>query len=179
LFLYLVTAINYDMQVGSGQLTVRQAYERAFSVNVASAHVLTEVFVDLLLLSKAPRIVFITTSIASLNEHSDPGIPLNHAPPAGWPKQGYFSLPTYRASKAAMNMMILEWAKTLKNDGVIVHAVNPGLLATSFGGMTKEMHAAMYAVDPMLGGKLVKSVVEGERDADIGKMISAEGTIQW
>jgi NAD(P)-dependent dehydrogenase (short-subunit alcohol dehydrogenase family) len=159
---------------------LRQAYEQTFSVNVASAHVLTERFVDLLLKSIAPRIIFVSTSISSLNAHSDTSIFLNTSPPAGWPKPtSYPCYPTYRSSKAAMNMMILEWARVLKNDGVVVHAVDPGLLATSFAGMREEMHAKSNAKDPMISGRFLKSVVEGERDADVGKLLTEGGIIQW
>lgn len=78
-----------------------------------------------------------------------------------------------------MNMMILEWARVLKNDGVVVHAVDPGLLATSFAGMREEMHAKSNAKDPMISGRFLKSVVEGERDADVGKLLTEGGIIQW
>jgi NAD(P)-dependent dehydrogenase (short-subunit alcohol dehydrogenase family) len=44
----------------------------------------------------------------------------------------------YRASKAALNMVALEWSRILKNDGVIVHLIDPGMMKTGFGGVPAE-----------------------------------------
>ena len=37
-----------------------------------------------------------------------------------------------------MDMMALEWARKMKNDGVEVFLVDPGVMATDFGGVSSD-----------------------------------------
>lgn len=53
---------------------------------------------------------------------------------------------------------------------VKVWALAPGLLATSLGGNT-ELLKKLGAVDPSIGGDVVRGVIEGKRDADVGKIV--------
>ena len=102
---------------------------------------------------------------------------VNHHPPKGWPKTN-FSVPAYRSSKTGMNMMMREWHKTLKEDGVRVWCISPGYLATGLGG-SQEANAKMGATNPAEGGKFVQCVVEGHRDDDVGKVILRNGVQTW
>ncbi len=66
----------------------------------------------------------------------------------------------------------------LKDDGVKTWAVSPGFLATRLGG-DQEANKKMGAGDPALGGGFIKDIVEGNRDADIGKVITRDGIQPW
>ena len=68
-------------------------------------------------------------------------------------------------------MMMLEWTRILKEDGVKIWCIAPGLLATGLGGLGPEKAKAMGARDPAFGGEFVKDVVEGKRDEDVGKTV--------
>lgn len=53
--------------------------------------------------------------------------------------------------------------------------VGPGMLAMDLGKMkeqAKEVH-------PSIGGRLLRSVVEGERDGDVGKIVLRDGISSW
>lgn len=76
-------------------------------------------------------------------------------------------------------MMIREWKRVLKNDGVKVFTLDPGLLATGLGGVGEDKLKAMGAADPIEGGRFVLSVMSGERDEDEDKMINSGGTVPW
>lgn len=65
-------------------------------------------------------------------------------------------------------MVMREWFKVLRNDNVKVFAVAPGFLATGLGG---EDLKALGAGEPSLGGISLRKVVEGDRDADVGKIV--------
>lgn len=65
-------------------------------------------------------------------------------------------------------MVMKEWDKILRNDNIKVFAVAPGFLATNLGG---EDLKALGAGDPSLGGISLRKVIEGERDADAGKIV--------
>lgn len=63
---------------------------------------MTMTFMPLLVKSKDPRLMFITSGLSSLTAASDTSNPRYSVPPAGLPKQ--FAAPGYRSSKAGMNM---------------------------------------------------------------------------
>ncbi len=84
----------------------------------------------------------------------------------------------YRSSKAALNMMMLGWYHTLKVDGVKTFCLSPGFLATNLGG-NYEALKKMGAGDASLGGAFIKSVVDGERDEDVGRVIRRDGIQPW
>ena len=73
-------------------------------------------------------------------------------------------------------MLMLDWNHKLKEDGVKVFAVGPGMLATNLGGVP-EMAIAMGAGHPSAGGDILRRVVEGERDADVGKIVVKNGGV--
>ncbi|WVR00372.1 hypothetical protein IAU59_007515 [Kwoniella sp. CBS 9459] len=171
--------VQYDSAVLRGEMTVREAFNKAFNTNVSSTHLLTSALLPLLLKSSSPRIVFVSSGIGSLGEHTTLNIPINQSPPAGWPKEPTFNITTYRTTKTAMNMMILEWIRVLKNDDVKIHIIDPGLLATNLGGSTPEQLRKMGAKEPIEGGRFIKSVIEGKRDDDMGKMVRNGSVVPW
>ena len=75
--------------------------------------------------------------------------------------------------------MAREWERELRNDGVKVFLINPGLLATGLGGYGHEQMRKFGAGEPEEGGALVRDAVEGKRDADAGKVIMKAGLQPW
>lgn len=149
-------------------MTARQAWNKSWDVNVTGAHIMTTKFLPLLLKSQDPRLLFITSGLSSLQGASDPEDPRNTSAPAGLPK----ALPFvgYRSAKAGLNMLMVQWYNLLRNDGVKVWAIAPGLSATSLGGDT-ELLKRLGAQDPKVGGDVIRGVVEGKRDGDTGKVV--------
>jgi hypothetical protein len=76
-------------------------------------------------------------------------------------------------------MMMLDWVRMLKPDGVKVFCISPGFLATNLGGMGPEMLKKFGAGEPSVGGVFIKDVVEGKRDDDTGKVINKDGVQPW
>lgn len=131
----------------------------------------------LLLKSSDPRLIFVT-GLSNITQASQKFFP-TPPQPAGWPKKIDFETIGYRCSKTALNMLMVDWNYKLKADGVKVWAVGPGFLATNLGGVP-EMAVAMGASHPSAGGDILRRVVEGERDADVGKIVVKDGGIsQW
>ncbi|EFQ27220.1 short chain dehydrogenase [Colletotrichum graminicola M1.001] len=98
-------------------------------------------------------------------------------PSAGWPKP-FTGQAGYRSSKTALNMVMLNWHWLLKADGVKVWCISPGFLATGLGGNPEQLKE-MGAGEPRQGGFLIKQAVEGERDADVGKVVNKDGIQSW
>jgi NAD(P)-dependent dehydrogenase (short-subunit alcohol dehydrogenase family) len=133
----------FDGEVAAGRMTIRQMLNASWDVNVSGTHVLTTLCCPLLLKSENPRLLFITSGTSTLTEtESTEENPmtkrLNSSPPAGWPKPHVGPLTAYRSVKTGLNMVMREWTRILRNDGVKVWAVSPGFLATGLGGQGAE-----------------------------------------
>jgi NAD(P)-dependent dehydrogenase (short-subunit alcohol dehydrogenase family) len=151
-------------------------WNKSWNVNTTGTHILTYTLMPLLLASSSPRLLFITSGTSTLTEATAATLPIDKSPPAGWPKS--LGFPAYRASKCGMNMMMREWARVLKEDGVKVWAVSPGFLATGLG-LGKDMNTKFGAQDPVVGANFVRDVVEGSEDHNIGKVVRRGGPQPW
>ncbi|CZR58765.1 probable dehydrogenases with different specificities (related to short-chain alcohol dehydrogenases) [Phialocephala subalpina] len=165
-----------DIEFLAGKVSLRECFAKSYDVNVAGTNVLTWTFMPLLLKSSDPRLIFVT-GLSNITQASQKFFP-TPPQPAGWPKKIDFETIGYRCSKTALNMLMVDWNHKLKEDGVKVWAVGPGFLATNLGGVP-EMAIAMGASHPSAGGDILRRVVEGERDADVGKIVVKDGISQW
>ncbi|KAJ5786085.1 uncharacterized protein N7503_011297 [Penicillium pulvis] len=166
---------QFDRQID--QIGEREMWNRTWNVNVTGTQILTSTFAPLLLKSADPRLLFITSGTSTLEGTENQMVPVNRVPAKGWPKTG-INLPAYRSAKTGLNMLMREWHRWLKEDGVKVWAISPGLLATGLGGDT-EVLRKMGALDPSIAGPFIRGVVEGQRDADVGKVINRDGVQPW
>ena len=168
---------QFDQQLAAGRMTEREMWNHSWNVNTVGTQVMTSTFIPMLLQSSNPRLLFITSGTSTLAETENMAIAVNKYPPKGWPKSN-FNIPAYRSSKTGMNMMMREWYRILHEDGVKVWCISPGFLATGLGG-NPEANKAMGAGDPSVAGGFVRNVVEGSRDADVGKVVLRDGVQQW
>jgi NAD(P)-dependent dehydrogenase (short-subunit alcohol dehydrogenase family) len=134
---------SFDHAAAQGQMSLREAFNASWDVNVSGTHVMTHEFAPLLLESSGPRLLFVTSGTSALAETERFDYPplarLNASPEAGWPKAASMNpVTSYRSSKTGLNMLMREWAKILKNDGVKVFAISPGFLATGLSGVGAE-----------------------------------------
>ncbi|KDR73868.1 hypothetical protein GALMADRAFT_269439 [Galerina marginata CBS 339.88] len=155
--------VSLDSAFISGRISLRDCFTKAYDVNVAGTQVLTWTFMPVLLKSADPRLIFVT-GLSQINQASEAYFP-TPPQPAGWPKHIDFETIGYRCSKTALNMLMLDWNHKLKEDGVKVWCVGPGFLATKLGNV--------------IGGKWLRSVVEGERDADVGRIVNKDGIARF
>lgn len=161
---------------------MRRGFGMSWDTNVTGTHILTHVLAPYLIKSARPRLLFMTSGLSSMSETVSPpeiakGLPSFASPPAGWPKDASATNMSYRSAKAGLNMLMREWVRVLGNDGVKVHCVSPGLLATGLGG-DQEFLKKIGAKHPSVGAEFVVRVVEGERDEDVGRVVRNQGVIQ-
>ena len=71
-----------------------------------------------------------------------------------------------------MNMMYLEWVRLFGNDPVKVFCVSPGYLATGLSGIGPDAMRKIGALEPSMGGRTVKRVIEGNMDHLAGKVVN-------
>ncbi|POR36724.1 Uncharacterized protein TPAR_03075 [Tolypocladium paradoxum] len=170
---------SFDSRFDRDVANFRTVLNKAYDVNVSGAQVTTAVFTPLLLAAPSPRLVFLTSGMSTLAGNAKTFLPPWAPNPAGgWPKTDLVATQGYKACKAALNMIFLTWHWILKEDGVKTFCVSPGFLATNLGGRPELLKRA-GAGDPAIGGELIRKVVEGERDADVGKVITSDGIQPW
>jgi len=145
---------------------VREAVRETLAVNVVGSVSVTETFLPLLRKSSAPRLVFVSSSVGSITHAADPKSP--YFRPAG---------NEYRASKAALNMYIVQYHNKLAPEGIKVFGADPGLVVTNL--MNKENQRARGGVEGHVGGERIATVVKGERDADVGRVCGVYGVSPW
>lgn len=85
----------------------------------------------------------------------------------------------YHASKAALNMVALfehaDYASQIK-----VFAMSPGFVVSNLRGTTEELRSGWgLAGDPITAGHTLLSILRGERDADVGRLIHKDGVYDW
>ncbi|KAE9370657.1 NAD(P)-binding protein [Stipitochalara longipes BDJ] len=152
--------------------TLRSNFTTILSTNVVSALVMTETFLSLLTSSKSlspprtPRIIFVSSSVGSISQAADPNSKYYH-PGAN----------EYRASKAALNMLMVQYWVRLKGEGFLIHGADPGLVATDF--LNREQVKKRGAVEEWVGGERVACVVRGEKDEDAGRVCGEYGVSPW
>lgn len=163
-------------------MTEREMWNQSWNVNTAGSQVMTSTFVPLLLQAPNPRLLFITSGTATLAGTENMALFVNKYSPKGWPKGNFdgksYNVPAYRSSKTGMNMMMREWHRILHEDRVKVWCISPGYLATGLGG-GEEANRKMGAGDPSVAGGFIRSVLEGARDDDVGKVILKDGVQPW
>ncbi|KAL4977675.1 hypothetical protein BDW66DRAFT_165531 [Aspergillus desertorum] len=171
---------QFDSLIASNKLTPREAWNKSWDVNVTGAQILTSTFVPLLLKSTDPRLLFVTSGTSTLIGSESRTLSVDRSPEAGWPKsKAGISAASYRSAKTGLNMMMREWERTLRNDGVKVFAISPGFLATGLGGMGAEVLRRFGAGEPEVAGPLFRDVLDGNRDADVGRVVKRDGVQDW
>lgn len=179
---------GFDGDIRDGKKSIREAFNASWDTNVSGTQVLTTLAAPLLLKSADPRLMFVTSGTSSLAETQPENWGelkhilgrINSSPGKGWPKAKELNpITSYRSTKTGLNMLMRDWARLLKEDGVKVWAISPGFLATGLGGVGKEQLLKMGAQEPYVGGQFIRDVVEGKRDHDTGKVVRSMMNQSW
>ena len=114
---------NAGISGGMSQTTSTDiaVFKQVFDTNVFGVVRVTQAFMNLLQKSAQPRIVNVTSGLASLTLHNDPA----------W-KYYNVKAAVYNPSKAALNMHTIVLAHELRDTPFKVNAVDPGFTATDF-----------------------------------------------
>jgi NAD(P)-dependent dehydrogenase (short-subunit alcohol dehydrogenase family) len=131
-------------------------FRDVFETNVFGVAGVTQAFIDLLEKSPQPRIVNVSTAMASLSLYAD------------FQNDNYsYRFPVYQASKTALNMYTIHLAYELRDTPFKVNAVCPGYTKTDFTG-----HQGTSTVEEA-GQRIVKYALIGP-DGPTGQYFSEE-----
>jgi NAD(P)-dependent dehydrogenase (short-subunit alcohol dehydrogenase family) len=177
----LIIGVNNSNDIKNGKIDEVKGWASSYHINVIGPHVATRIFAPLLLKSPAPRVLFISSSAGSLGLDADSnlGLGFNSAPEAGWPKEDNHILTSYRPTKSATNMVMRDWYRIFKNDGVKVHALCPGRVATDFGSCTVEEAKQQGGTPVEQPAVFVEAILDGKWDEHQGEFIHEGGVYPW
>jgi NAD(P)-dependent dehydrogenase (short-subunit alcohol dehydrogenase family) len=145
-------------RVGAGEATadhMRAVYE----TNVFGPVRVLHAFLPLLEKSAAPVVVNVSSGLGSLGMASDPD-----GPWAG------FNFPVYASSKAALNMLTVQYAAALP--AMRINSVDPGYTATDFNA-----HRGTQTVEE--GAETIVQYALTTPDGPTGGFFDANGPVAW
>jgi NAD(P)-dependent dehydrogenase (short-subunit alcohol dehydrogenase family) len=151
--------------------TLEKQLRETFETNTFGPALVTDAFQSLLEKSNDARLIYVSSDLGSIAGKCDPNSP-------------YYKLPAtaYRMSKAALNMLMACNQADLGPKGFKVWAFNPGYVVTNLSGTGEKGRQERIrngAGDASVSAKALANVVEGKRDADVGKHVHKDGIHLW
>jgi NAD(P)-dependent dehydrogenase (short-subunit alcohol dehydrogenase family) len=139
-----------------------ESLRQTFEVNVFGVFRVTKALLPLLKKSKHGRIVNISSGLGSLSRNADPHSSLAIRN----------MLLAYSSSKAALNMITVQFANELRDLGIKVNSANPGFTATDMNQHRGTKTVAQGAATPVRLALLPD-------DGPTGGVFSDEGLDPW
>ncbi|KAL9097699.1 MAG: hypothetical protein Q9165_000025 [Trypethelium subeluteriae] len=166
----LLDALINNAGVGNRDSDVKTRMQKCMDTNVIGPAVVASVFRPLLLKAEKPYSIFVSSGSGSLTRFAE-------NPPSGYSLENGEA---YRASKAALNIIAINEAKEFGTKGLLVFPIAPGFVVSNLRGTDEEAKNGWGgAGDPMVSGRLIMSILDGERDSDVGKLVHKDGVYPW
>lgn len=155
---------------------LRDLYRKHYETNVFGTAITAEAFIPLLRKGEK-RLAFTSSSVGSLHAATEddlvPGVSLarlisNSRMHANATQQYVL----YRSTKSALNMIMVQYAKQLQDEGFIVSASNPGYCATNL-----NYYSGLK--DPREGAKALIRCATGAKEDVHCLMVNETGTEPW
>ncbi|KAF2138181.1 uncharacterized protein K452DRAFT_235146 [Aplosporella prunicola CBS 121167] len=134
--------------------------DETFKINVTGVHYVTSALLPLLRKGSLKKVINISTTLGSI---------------AMAPTYSVFPVPAYKVSKAALNMLTVQYAQSLADEGFVIVAIAPGWVQTDLGGeaadltieqSTKSITDILARVDAKDNAKFFNVHVPGWEHAD-------------
>ncbi|AEV95986.1 SDR family NAD(P)-dependent oxidoreductase [Pediococcus claussenii] len=130
----------------------------------------TQRMLPLLKKSEWAKIINISSMMGSKTAALDPNSEVYRAVAVG-----------YQSAKAAANMYTVQLAKELRaeDQAITVNAIDPGMVATEFGGATPEQAASMGAKPIEFGVARTVELATDYNDRSNGTFTNTHGVVGW
>jgi NAD(P)-dependent dehydrogenase (short-subunit alcohol dehydrogenase family) len=173
-FGHLDVLVNNAGITGSGQVSPDEAHDQVpssvdldmvravFETNVYGVITVTNAMLPLLRRSPAPRVVNVSSHAASLSLTSDLDGPFAALLPSA----------AYAPSKSALTALTVQYAKELREDGILVNAVAPGFVDTDSNNHTGVLTVAQ-------GAAVVVRLAMFDAEGPTAGFFAAEGPVPW
>lgn len=141
-----------------------------FDVNYFGLITITQKMIPLLKRSDKAKIINMSSMMGSKTEALNPESEVYRAVAVG-----------YQSAKAAANMYTVQLAKEFQNAQlpITVNAVDPGMVATEFGGVTSEMAKSFGAQPVEFGVARVIELATDFEDDDTATFSNTHGPVAW
>ena len=147
-----------EPRIGAAELTAEEAM-MGFGINVFGPIRVTHAFLPLLRASDNPRIVNVSSGVGSFTRLLTPGTAENAV-----------RLPVYPATKAALTMLTVQYARAL--DGILVNAADPGFTGTDFNN-NRGTQSVTEGTDAIV------RLATLPKDGPTGTFQDRNGTVPW
>lgn len=134
---------------------------QVFEVNTFGTVAVTRAMLPLLRRSDGARVVNMSSPLGSLTLHSDLSHPVSQV-----------GLLAYSSSKAALNMITIMYANSLRDTGIKVNAANPGRVATALNDFSGER-------TPEQGAAIAIRLATLGDDGPTGGFFGDDGPVPW
>ncbi|WP_421017141.1 SDR family NAD(P)-dependent oxidoreductase [Furfurilactobacillus cerevisiae] len=144
--------------------------QKDFQINYFGLIDVTQKMLPLLKSAKQAKILNISSMMGSKTEALNPDSVVYHATAVG-----------YQSAKAAANMFTVQLAKEMQQSGtnITVNAIDPGMVATAFGGATPEQAKAMGAQPVTHGVARTIELATDWNNQDNATFSNTEGPVAW
>ncbi|KAI9045185.1 SDR family oxidoreductase [Aspergillus affinis] len=116
--------INNAGVMSTGPIEEMNDLEDVFRLNVSGVHNLTKAILPLMRKGEEKKILNISTTLGSISLQ---------------PTKRVVTTPSYKISKAALNMLTVIYAHELENEGFTVFCISPGWLKTDLGSENADL----------------------------------------
>ncbi|KRM72109.1 SDR family oxidoreductase [Lacticaseibacillus brantae] len=143
---------------------------REFDLNVFGTIDVTQQFIPLLKQSDSAKIINISSMMGSLTEALNPESSVYNASSMG-----------YQATKSAVNMFTVQLAKEFQRKAIpiTVNAIDPGLVATEFGGTSADS-ALEYGAQPVeVGVARTVELATAPKNDITATFSNTHGKVNW
>jgi NAD(P)-dependent dehydrogenase (short-subunit alcohol dehydrogenase family) len=149
-------------QGAEGNKSPRELFTLTFNTNLIGTACLTEACLPLLRKSEFARLVFVSSRMGSLAESKNK-------------ETLYYNIDykAYDSSKAALNMLALNYARILEDTGALVNVVCPGLVQTKLTGFHE------YGTTTDLGAKRIVELATAAKGGPTATFSDRDGNIPW
>jgi NAD(P)-dependent dehydrogenase (short-subunit alcohol dehydrogenase family) len=172
-FGHLDALIN-NAAVGNGDPDVYTRFRASMDTNVIGPAVVADVFRPLLLKSSNPYSIFVSSGAGSFGRAVERLKSKREKPPE--PPNGG----AYHVSKAALNMIALREHIEFAEKGLKVFAMSPGFVVSNLRGTSEELRSGWGKAEPAsVSGEIMLSILDGQRDEDVGKLVWKDGVYEW
>lgn len=137
-----------------------ETLKQTFDTNVFGAFAVIKHFVPLLIKSRSPRVINVSSTLGSLNAMSDSSHPMHGV-----------NFAAYNASKTALNALTVALAKDLAADRISVNSICPGWVKTDMGGDSAPRDVTQGA------SIIIKMATSG--NPPTGTFVDENGSVAW
>lgn len=143
--------------------STRDLFTETFSTNVIGTAVLTEALLPLLRKSSSPNLVFVSSRMGSLHQATVKDTPFYAT-----------DYKAYDSSKAALNVLALNYARILEDVNAKVNVACPQLVKTNLTGWTD------YGITPEMGAERIAELATLKKEDTVNRTFSdRDGPIAW